>query len=119
MSGQTVLASLESGVSKLPDAAGQFPQVSGLTLHVDARAPAGRRVSDVQVNGVPLDLKKTYTLAIPDFLLDGGDGYAMFAGEHVLVGPETGTLIAVALEKYVAALGEVSPAVEGRITIAR
>jgi 2',3'-cyclic-nucleotide 2'-phosphodiesterase (5'-nucleotidase family) len=119
VSGQTVLTALESGVSKLPAAAGQFPQVSGLTLTVDARAPAGQRVSGVKVNGAPLDLTHTYTLAISDFVLEGGDGYSMFAGARVLVGPETGTLIAVALENYVTARGEVRATVEGRITIVR
>jgi 2',3'-cyclic-nucleotide 2'-phosphodiesterase (5'-nucleotidase family) len=119
VSGQTVLAALESGFSKLPAAAGQFPQVSGLSLKVDARAPPGRRVSDVRVNGAPLDVKKLYTLAVSDFMLEGGDDYSMFADQHVVVGPETGTLIAVALEKYIAAKGEVNPAVEGRITIVK
>ena len=52
VSGATVLAILESGVAKLPSAAGQFPQVSGLTFTVDARAPTGQRVSDVKVAGV-------------------------------------------------------------------
>src|SRR4029077_2392853 len=37
VSGATVLAILESGAAKLPSAAGQFPQVSGLTFTVDAR----------------------------------------------------------------------------------
>ena len=36
-------------------AAGQFPQVSGLTMRVDATAPAGDRVRDVRVGGQPLD----------------------------------------------------------------
>src|SRR5262249_58569682 len=35
VSGQVLLAALNSGVSKLPGGAGQFPQVSGLTMKVD------------------------------------------------------------------------------------
>ena len=119
VSGRTVLSALENGVARLPSAAGQFPQVSGLTMKVDARAPAGRRVSEVKVNGVALDPNRTYTLAVPDFLLDGGDGYAMLSGERVLVGRETGTLMALALEGYLAARGSVNPAIDGRITITR
>ena len=119
VSGQTVLDALESGVSKLPAAAGQFPQVSGLTMRVDARAPAGHRLSDVRVNGTPLDPKRMYTLAIADYLLQGGDGYNMFADQRVIVGPESGTLIAVALEKYIEAKRVVAPQVEGRIVVDR
>ena len=36
---------------------------------------------DVTINGAPLDLEKTYTLALTDFMLHGGDGYEMFAGQ--------------------------------------
>ena len=73
-----------------PLAAGQFPQVSGLTFRVNPEAPAGTRVSDVRVANAPLDPNRTYTLAVPDFLLAGGDGYTMFKGQKVLVGPEAG-----------------------------
>jgi len=117
VSGKTVLDVLESGVSKLPSAAGQFPQVSGLSFTVDARAPAGRRVSNVKVGGVALDPGRTYTLVVPDFMLDGGDGYTMLAGERVLVGRESGTVIAVALENYIKSRRNVNPAIEGRINI--
>jgi 2',3'-cyclic-nucleotide 2'-phosphodiesterase (5'-nucleotidase family) len=119
VSGATVLAILESGAAKLPSAAGQFPQVSGLTFTVDARAPTGQRVRDVKVAGVALNPSQTYTLTVPDFMLDGGDGYTMLAGERVLVGRESGTLIAVALENYLKERREVNPTVEGRITILR
>src|SRR5262249_8095047 len=69
VSGQVLLQGLNSGVAKLPQAAGQFPQVSGLTMVVDRNAPASGRVRDVTINGQPLDPSKIYTLAIPDFVL--------------------------------------------------
>ncbi len=116
--GRVVLAALNHGVSRLPAAAGQFPQVSGLAFKVEAGAPAGARIRDVVVNGEPIALDKTYTVAIPDFLLLGGDGYGMFAGQKILIDAEFGTLLAVALEKHIAGR-EISPAIDGRITIAR
>jgi 2',3'-cyclic-nucleotide 2'-phosphodiesterase (5'-nucleotidase family) len=115
--GRVVLEALNHGVSSLPTAQGMFPQVSGLTMAVDQKAPAGDRVRDVRVNGQPLDPNKTYTVAVPDFVLKQGDGYTMFAGQPVRVGPEAGNLISSAVEKYVAAKREIAPAVEGRITI--
>jgi 5'-nucleotidase / UDP-sugar diphosphatase len=115
--GRVVLEALNSGVSKLPAAAGQFPQVSGLTMAVDRRAPAGDRVRDVRVNGEPLVPDQTYTIAMPDFMLKGGDGYTMFAGQRVLVGPEAGSLVSAALEKYVVARREIAPQIDGRIAL--
>jgi 2',3'-cyclic-nucleotide 2'-phosphodiesterase (5'-nucleotidase family) len=117
--GRIVLQALNSGVSKLPVAAGQFPQVSGLTMHVDPAAPAGARVRDVRVGGTALDPDKTYTIALADYMLRGGDEYGMFEGQRVLISPESGHQIVTALETYLRAAGEVAPATEGRITIGR
>jgi 5'-nucleotidase len=115
--GRVVLETLNHGVSRLPAADGRFPQVSGLTFVVNPNAPVGDRVRDVRVNGRPLDPNKTYTVAIPDFVLKEGDGYTMFRGQPLRIGPEAGNLISSAIEKYIAARHEVSPSIEGRITI--
>jgi len=119
VSGRVLLEALNSGVSKLPAGAGQFPQLSGVTMKVDARGPPGSRVSDVRVNGEPLDPDRTYTVALPDYVQRGGDNYSMFAGQKVLVDAQSGDLVVTALEKYVAAKHDVAPAVEGRVTIVR
>jgi 2',3'-cyclic-nucleotide 2'-phosphodiesterase (5'-nucleotidase family) len=115
--GRIVLQALESGVSKLPAAAGQFPQISGVTMEVSRAAPPGRRVTNARVNSAPLEPDKLYTLALSDYVLKGGDNYTMFNGQRVLITPETGDLVFAALEKYVAAKGTVSPRIEGRIVI--
>ena len=115
--GRVILAALNHGVSKLPQTAGQFPQISGLTMRVDVAAAEGDRVRDVRVGGVALDPERTYTIAIADFMLNGGDGYTMFAGQRVLTSPEAGDLLVIALEKYIVAKREVAPEVEGRIRI--
>ena len=116
--GRVVLEALNSGVSKLPVAAGQFPQVSGLTMRVASDAPAGSRVRDVRIGGQALDPEKTYTLAIPDYVLGGGDAYTMFANQPILIGPQAGDLMATVLEKFVAGR-ELTTAVDGRITVTR
>jgi len=117
MPGRVVLQALNSGVDRLPAAAGMFPQVSGLRFVVEAGAPRGSRVRDVQVDGRALELDRTYTVAIPDFIFRGGDSYTMFASQHVLVGPEAGTLISLAIEKFVAAKRDITQQIEGRITL--
>jgi 2',3'-cyclic-nucleotide 2'-phosphodiesterase (5'-nucleotidase family) len=115
--GRVLLQALESGVSKLPATAGQFPQISGMTMEIDRSAPPGHRVSNVRIDGAPLEIERRYTLAVPDYILKGGDDYSMFAGQRVLVGPEAGGLLVTALENYVAAAGTISPKIDGRIRI--
>ena len=117
LTGRVILDALNHGVGSLPAPDGRFPQVSGLTMTVEQNAPRGNRVRDVKVNGQPLDPNKVYTVAMPDFMLKEGDGYTMFAGQPVQIGPEVGNLISDALEQFVTAKSEIAPAVEGRITI--
>ena len=74
-------------------------------------------MTNVLVAGRPLDADRMYTLGLPDYVLTGGDNYAMFAGQRVLTGPESGDLIVDALERYVRAKGTISPRIEGRITV--
>ena len=77
VSGATVREALEHSVSRYPGAAGGFAQVSGLSFTFDAARPPGQRVLEIKVGDKPLDDNRTYTLAAPDFVLTGGDGYEM------------------------------------------
>lgn len=120
VSGRLLRQSLETGVARLPAASGPFPQISGMTMRVNVAAAAGSRIQDLRINGAPVDLDKTYTLAIPDFLLLGGDGYTMFGASRVLVDQSGGTLIIDAVERAITARGgTIAPRADDRITIAR
>lgn len=119
VTGRVILEALNNSVSRMPSTDGRFPQVSGMTMKVDATAPAGRRISDVTIGGQPLDPDRIYTAAVSDYQLKGGDGYNMFARGRVVVGPEDGVLVITAIEKYLAARVEVNPSIEGRVTITR
>jgi len=118
VNGRVLKDALLNGVSKLPIADGRFPQLSGVTMRVDPKATGDNRIADVRVNGAALDLAKTYTIGLPDYVMNGGDGYGMFVGQKVLVDAQSGDLVVTALEKYIAARGTVSPAIEGRVRIA-
>jgi 5'-nucleotidase len=52
--------------------------VSGLTYTYDATKPAGSRVTGIRINGAALEPGKTYTAAMADYLVSGGDGYTVF-----------------------------------------
>ena len=100
VTGQQILDALEWGARAVPGENGGFLQVSGLSyeIHSYIESPcksdensmfAGiegeRRVQNVLIGGEPIDPEATYTLASHDYmLLNGGDGYSMFAGAPVL-----------------------------------
>ena len=115
--GSVIAAALENGVSQRQDLAGRFPQVSGLSFVLHPGQPVGQRVSDVQVNGQPLDENATYTVATNDYMLGGGDGYTMFEGQPTTVSPAEGPILAQVVADAVQAAGTISPTTEGRITI--
>ena len=81
--GKTLKSMLELSVQYLPAAFGGFLDVSGMTFTVDTKAPAGQRVSEVKVQGLPLAESQNYTVAINDFTASGGDGYDMLKGAQM------------------------------------
>jgi len=113
--GAQVLAALENAVSQVEKGAGRFAQVSGLSFVFDPAAEPGKRVSEVMVGAAPLDMAKTYTVAVNDYILGGGDGYASLGGGKIITGTGGGQLVANDVMAYVEKLGKVAPMVEGRI----
>ncbi len=118
LSGDALLRMLNIGVGNLPAVtSGQFPAVSGMTFRVVLANRAGDRVRDLRVNGTPMEPAKTYTMALPNYVLNGGDSYeAMKSSLRVLVDAEQGPLVVSALERYVGGR-EINPKVDGRIAI--
>jgi 2',3'-cyclic-nucleotide 2'-phosphodiesterase (5'-nucleotidase family) len=117
LSGASLLAALEHGVSKVEAKAGQFPHVAGIRFVYNPRQPAGSRVVQATINGVPIDLAASYRIATVDYLFNGGDGYTSLATGKPLVDTSGGILVATIVMQYIARHGTVAPQVEGRITV--
>jgi len=116
--GGTIRAALENGVSQVTDLGGRFPQVSGLRFSFNPTRPAGQRIVQVAVGGRPLDPAATYTVAINDFMLGGGDGYGMLRAEgEVLIDAAGGPVMATAVMQAIQRAQTIAPALEGRIQI--
>jgi 5'-nucleotidase/UDP-sugar diphosphatase len=131
LNGAGIRAALEHGISELPGAAGKFPQVSGLSFTYDIKAPPGRRVQKIFLDGRELDNHKEYIVATNDFLAAGGDGFRMFsealkpgaaaeAGglkqSQGLVYRDPGTPVSDAVIAFIQRKKVIAPGVEGRIT---
>lgn len=117
LTGKQILAALENGFSQIEDGAGRFPQVSGIKVEVDPKAPAGKRVKSVMVGDKPLDPAATYKVATNDYMLGGGDGYTAFTGGKVLVNANNGKLMANDVMAYIRKIGTVTNKVDGRIVM--
>jgi 5'-nucleotidase/UDP-sugar diphosphatase len=69
---------------EITGAPARFLQVEGVTFTVDCGKPANSRVSDVKVNGralaSPASPTQMVRVAMPKFIMDGGDSYTMFEG---------------------------------------
>ena len=98
--GQKIKDALEMGARDYPEECGGFLQVSGLTYTIDTSVKTSvkldnkgnfisvdgpYRVKDIMVNGGPIDLNRTYTVASHNYMLkSGGDGMTMFNGCNVI-----------------------------------
>lgn len=94
ITGKQLLDVLEFGAQRYPQEFGGFLQVSGMRYTIDAKIPSSvvvdekgyfvkvgktRRIKDVWVGNLPLQLNKVYTLAGTTFVLrNGGDGNMLF-----------------------------------------
>ena len=138
VTGQQIKDALEMGARNYPEENGALQQVSGLTYTIDSSIPSSvqlddkrnfvavtgpYRVTDIMVNGEPLDLNRTYTLASHNYLLkDGGDGMTMFAGCNIVkdeVMADVDLLSAYVRDNLGGVVGEeyANPAGQGRIVI--
>ncbi len=121
LKGADVVAALENGASQIEERAGRFAQVAGLKYTVDPAAPAGSRISEVQVrdgaNWVPIDANATYGVVSQNYMRSGGDGYKVFA-EKAMNAYDFGPDLADVLAEYLARQGAgFAPKLDGRITV--
>ncbi|MFL5807334.1 MAG: bifunctional metallophosphatase/5'-nucleotidase [Roseiflexaceae bacterium] len=114
LTGAQLKEALENGVSQVEQVAGRFPQVAGMRYTWNKAAPVGSRIVAVEVGGAALDPTSNYRVATLNFLLTGGDGYAVFQkGTNKY---DTGFLDLEMTTQYLQAHSPVSPTVEGRIS---
>lgn len=85
----------------------------GFTYTWDAAAPAGARVSNMRLNGAPVDPATPYRVTVNSFMAEGGDGYSVLSKGTNRVG---GAQDIDALIAYLAANNPAAPDMAARIT---
>lgn len=120
LTGDQLKQALENGVSQVESGAGRFSQVAGMRYSFDPAAPAGSRITGIQIGDgsggfTAYDPAGSYRVVTNNFLLNGGDGYtALTAGTNKL---DTGLLDVDVTTEYIQANSPVNPQVEGRIVV--
>ncbi len=83
-------------IGKMTAGSGAFPQFAGIAMTIE-----GGSVTGVSIQGVPMDMAKTYKMAINNFVAAGGDGYPKVTAHNSYV--DTGFVDADALRSFIAA----------------
>lgn len=117
VSGETVRAVLENGVSEVERLSGRFPQVAGLQYTYDPSNEVGSRIVEASLNGNPIDPAGTYTMATNNFIADGGDGYEMLTSVPRVLTPGNGPVLSSLITRQIEANSPIDPTVTGRISI--
>ena len=83
--GSIIKEALEWAVSAYPSEDGRFMQVSNISFMFNPNAEVGNRLDlwDIATDAGLLDLDRHYTVAMPVFMANGGDGYSMFKKPEV------------------------------------
>ena len=115
ISGASIIAALENGVSEVEEGAGRFPQVAGIRFVWDAAAEPGSRIVEVTLaDGSAIDPAATYGVVTNNYVRGGGDGYKIFSSDAMNAydyGPGLENVVA----DYMLEQGAYTPYLDGRI----
>jgi 5'-nucleotidase len=114
LTGQQIKDVLEQQFDNPGVGQNRIMQVSnGFTYSWSLSAPTGSKVSDLSLNGVPIDLGANYRVTVNSFMAEGGDNFTVLRDGTDRLG---GALDLDALEAYFVANSPVAPGPQNRIT---
>ena len=115
IAGRDLKSAMENGLSLLPRPSGRFPQVSGIEVRFDLARNPGSRIVAMQVGGAPLNERKTYRVAVLDYLARGGDDYTMFRDARRITPDNDAPMLVNEVVEYLRKIGTAKTGVEGRM----
>jgi len=103
-------------IATIPQGNGGFPQFSSDVRYTIDKTTEGGVIRDLTIGGEPVDPARTYRFCTNDYILGGGDGYAVMSNA---VDPfNTSLLLSYVVIEYIRANGGViSPVIDGRLTV--
>jgi 5'-nucleotidase len=114
MTGDMIRRLLEQQFDNPSAGQNRFLQVSeGFHYTWNASSPAGQRISDITIDGAPVDPNASYRVAMNNFLASGGDGFTVF---NEGTDPLGGAIDIDAFADYIEHNSPVAPGPQDRIT---
>ena len=115
VTGEQLKLGLEQAGNSSNSYSGGYALPSGYTYKYDPTASEGNKISDLKLeDGTPIEPAQTYSLAITNYVYNGGNGVTAFKDAKVLMNPDEGTQDVNALIEYVTEKGEITPETELR-----
>ncbi|XP_078504286.1 5'-nucleotidase [Lissotriton helveticus] len=123
LKGSTLKKAFEHSVRRHGGGTGEFLQVGGIRIVYDLTRKPGNRVVTIAALCTecrvpvyrPLEADKVYKVILPSYIAGGGDGFGMIKNETLK--HDSGDLDISVVSNYIAVMGKVYPAVEGRILL--
>ncbi|MGS2721683.1 bifunctional metallophosphatase/5'-nucleotidase [Paraglaciecola aestuariivivens] len=116
ITGAQLKQALENSVSAVETAKGRFLQVSGLSFSYSLNNPIGQRTQNILVNGQPLNLTQTYTVATSNYIANGGDGFDMLTNAtKVELSSQAAPLISDLIIRAIQRQKHLAPKLDNRI----
>ncbi|MDD2717653.1 MAG: bifunctional UDP-sugar hydrolase/5'-nucleotidase [Candidatus Wallbacteria bacterium] len=94
---------------------GRFAVVSGISYRASLKNSSEGLI--IERDGKPLEEGRTYLVAVPDFIADGGDGYTVFKGKKQVDNQFNGIEIRELVRSYLVKNPNPKPVLEGRIDV--
>jgi len=117
MSGEDIMSLLEHGTSAVEEKAGRFLQISGASYSYNPQKEPYDRIVQVIIGNEPLEKSEIYKVALPDYILHGGDGFLIDKNINILVYPDAAPKDIEIFISYCQKRKEIEAKMEGRITV--
>jgi len=115
MSGSEILE-LFNFIATIPQGNGGFPQFSSEVRYTIDKTRGDGVITQLTIGGAPVDPNRMYRFCTNDFILGGGDGYAVMSKARAPY--NTSLLLSYVVSEYIRAQGGViNPALDGRLTV--
>jgi len=115
--GDVLKQMFEHGAASALQKSGSFLQISGGRYGYQPKGKKDQRIKWIKIGDKNLDINKCYRLALPDFMLFGGDGFSVLPGTEILIPRVHTNLDARIFINYCRTFPEIDISLEDRITI--
>jgi 5'-nucleotidase/UDP-sugar diphosphatase len=116
MKGADIQTAIEAGLGSIDGISGGFPHVSGMSYVFDAAKPVGSRIITMSKDDHSIDPDATYTVAVDEYIYNGGEGYYVIKEKgNLIVSPSTSLKHASIVAEKIKADKTISPKIDGRI----